>query len=305
MNCFPIYYPQLNMMVGTHIPSSYHTKNTIAFDFWCRAFYERLINGLKIKTPWSGDVKDFFNYCLYGNGFVAIFKTEEYGLSFQPCTVSGYDFYYRPTNAIVTNPVFSKTFKIGEDCEILKLTPDYLGTFDTIYYYAEKMAELDCALKISIANEKNPKIYGASSKAKAETLKKIMDKVNQGNAVQIYDNRLFKNSDGEDEPLTMFGESANKEYMTDKILSDMFTIISRFDAEIGIPSVPYQKKERMVTDEANSTLIDSQSRILTWYETLTSSIETVKKLFPEFTMNIEMRWKNVSSKINTDRNMEL
>lgn len=305
MNCFPIYYPQLNMMVGTHIPSSYHTKNTIAFDFWCRAFYERLINGLKIKTPWSGDVKDFFNYCLYGNGFVAIFKTEEYGLSFQPCTVSGYDFYYRPTNAIVTNPVFSKTFKIGEDCEILKLTPDYLGTFDTIYYYAEKMAELDCALKISIANEKNPKIYGANSKAKAETLKKIMDKVNQGNAVQIYDNRLFKNSDGEDEPLTMFGESANKEYMTDKILSDMFTIISRFDAEIGIPSVPYQKKERMVTDEANSTLIDSQSRILTWYETLTSSIETVKKLFPEFTMNIEMRWKNVSSKINTDRNMEL
>lgn len=305
MSCFPIYYPELNMMVGTHIPSSYHTKNTIAFDFWCRAFYERLINGLKIKTPWSGDVKDFFNYCLYGNGFVAIFKTEEYGLSFQPCNISGYDFYYRPTNAIVTNPVFSKTFKIGEDCEILKLTPDYLGTFDTIYYYAEKMAELDCALKISIANEKNPKIYGASSKAKAETLKKIMDKVNQGNAVQIYDNRLFKNSDGEDEPLSMFGESANREYMTDKILSDMFTIISRFDAEIGIPSVPYQKKERMVTDEANSTLIDSQSRILTWYETLTSSIETVKKLFSEFNMNVEMRWKNVNSKINTDRNVEL
>ena len=305
MSCFPIYYPQLNMMAGTHIPSSYHTKNTIAFDFWCRAFYERLINGLKIKTPWSGDVKDFFNYCLYGNGFVAIFKTEEYGLSFQPCNISGYDFYYRPTDAIVTNPVFSKTFKIGEDCEILKLTPDYLGTFDIIYYYAEKMAELDCALKISIANEKNPKIYGASSKAKAETLKKIMDKVNQGNAVQIYDNRLFKNTDGEDEPLTMFGESANKEYMTDKILSDMFTIISRFDAEIGIPSVPYQKKERMVTDEANSTLIDSQSRILTWYDTLTSSINTVKKLFPEFTMNVEMRWKNVSSKIDSDRNVEL
>ena len=305
MSCFPIYYPELNMMAGTHIPSSYHTKNTIAFDFWCRAFYERLINGLKIQTPWSGDAKDFFNYCLYGNGFVAIFETEEYGLSFQPCNVSGYDFYYRPTDAIVTNPVFSKTFKIGKDCEILKLTPDYLGTFDTIYYYAEKMAELDCALKISIANEKNPKIYGASSKAKAETLKKIMDKVNQGNAVQIYDNRLFKNTDGEDEPLTMFGESANKEYMTDKILSDMFTIISRFDAEIGIPSVPYQKKERMITDEANSTLIDSQSRILTWYETLTSSVETVKKLFPEFIINVEMRWKNVSSKINTDRNVEL
>ena len=294
MSCFPMFYPQLNMIAGTHIPSSYHTKNTLAFDFWTRAFYERLINGLKIDVPWDGDVKDFFNYCLYGNGFVCVFKTDEYGLSFQPCNVSGYDFYYRPTQAIVTNPVFQKTFKIGEDCEILKLTPDYLGCFDIIYYYAEKMAELDCALKISISNEKNPKIYGASSKAKAETLKKIMDKVNQGNAVQIYDNRLFKSSDNEDEPLTLFGNDARDNYMTDKILNDMFTIISRFDAEIGIPTVPYQKKERMVTDEANATRIDSQSRILTWYETLNSSIEIVKKLFPDFYMNVEMRWDYVS-----------
>lgn len=303
MSCFPIYYPQLNMLAGTHIPSSYHTKNTIAFDFWTRAFYERLINGLKINAPWDGDVKDFFNYCLYGNGFVCIFKTNEYGLSFQPCNVSGYDFYYRPTQAIVTNPVFQKTFKIGEDCEILKLTPDYLGCFDIIYYYAEKMAELDCALKISISNEKNPKIYGASSKAKAETLKKIMDKVNQGNAVQIYDNRLFKSSDNEDEPLTLFGNDARDNYMTDKILNDMFTIISRFDTEIGIPTVPYQKKERMVTDEATATRIDSQSRVLTWYETLKSSIEIVKKLFPDFDMSVEMRWGDVSKQIDTNRTL--
>lgn len=294
MSCFPLFYPQLNMLAGTHIPSSYHTKNTLAFDFWTRAFYERLINGLKISVPWGGDVKDFFNYCLYGNGFVCVFKTNEYGLSFQPCNVSGYDFYYRPTEAIVTNPVFQKTFKIGDDCEILKLTPDYLGCFDIIYYYAEKMAELDCALKISISNEKNPKIYGASSKAKAETLKKIMDKVNQGNAVQIYDNRLFKSSDNEDEPLTLFGNDARENYMTDKILNDMFTIISRFDTEIGIPTVPYQKKERMVTDEAKATIIDSQSRVLTWYETLKSSIEIVKKLFPDFDMSVEMRWGDVS-----------
>lgn len=303
MSCFPIYYPQLNMLAGTHIPSSYHTKNTIAFDFWTRAFYERLINGLKINVPWEGDVKDFFNYCLYGNGFVCIFKTNEYGLSFQPCNVSGYDFYYRPTQAIVTNPVFQKTFKIGEDCEILKLTPDYLGCFDIIYYYAEKMAELDCALKISISNEKNPKIYGASSKAKAETLKKIMDKVNQGNAVQIYDNRLFKSSDNEDEPLTLFGNDARDNYMTDKILNDMFTIISRFDTEIGIPTVPYQKKERMVTDEATATRIDSQSRVLTWYETLKSSIKIVKKLFPDFDMSVEMRWGDVSKQIDTNRTL--
>lgn len=103
-----------------------------------RAFYERMINGLKIEIPWSGDVKDFFNYCLYGYGYVAVFENETYGVSFQPCTLSGYDFYYRPTNAIITNPIFQANFEIGTECEILKLTPDYFGTFDIIYYYAEK-----------------------------------------------------------------------------------------------------------------------------------------------------------------------
>lgn len=67
--------------------------------------------------------------------------------------------------------------------------------------------------------------------------------------------------------------------MTDKILTDMQTIVNNFDREIGIPSLPYQKKERMVTSEADSTIIDSQSRILTWFETLKSSIENVKNYF--------------------------
>lgn len=303
MSCFPFYYPQINTLCGTHLPSAYHTKNTIAFEFWVRAFYERMINGLKIEIPWSGDVKDFFNYCLYGYGYVAVFKNETYGLSFQPCTLSGYDFYYRPTNAIITNPIFQANFEIGKECEILKLTPDYVGTFDIIYYYAEKMAELDCALKISIFNEKNPKIYGANTKAQAETLKKIMDKVNQGNAIEIYNNQLFKkDDDSNNDILTLFGNDSKENYMTDKILTDMQTIVNNFDREIGIPTLPYQKKERMVTSEADSTIIDSQSRVLTWYETLKSSIENVKKLIPEFKANVEMRWNLVNSETNTNRN---
>ena len=65
--------------------------------------------------------------------------------------------------------------------------------------------------------------------------------------------------------------------------------------------MPYQKKDRMVTSEADSTIVDSQSRVLTWYETLKSSIENVKKLIPEFKANVEMRWDFVDSKTNTNR----
>lgn len=304
MSWIPLNYEQINLLSGTRLASVYHTKNTEAFDFWCRAFYQRLINGLQIKTPWFGDVKDFFNFCLYGIGFVAVFKSESYGISFQPCTLSGYDFYYRPTNAIISNPVLSANYEIGKDCVLLKLTPDFMSTFDIIYYYAEKMAELDCALKISINNEKNPKFYGAKNKACAESIKKMMDKVNEGNPLQIYDVRLFKgneNIDLSDEPIKLYGENAKDYYMTDKILSDMWSIISRFDTEIGIPSLPYHKKERLVADEANSNMIDSQSRLTTWFETLSSSMQFANAFFKQDLFDVKVRWDFVTGKINSNR----
>ena len=119
--------------------------------------FQRALSVLEIDLPeeWNGSIKDFFNWCLYRIGFVAVFYDKKFGLSFQPCALNGYDFYYRPTKAIVSNPSLlfgSKTFRIGKDCEILKLTPDYMGIWDIIDYYAEKLSLLDNAINMSIIN---------------------------------------------------------------------------------------------------------------------------------------------------------
>ena len=57
-----------------------------------------------------------------------------------------------------------------------------------------------------------------------------------------------------------------------------------FDKEVGIPTVPIEKKERMITDEANSTVIDAISRSEIWLDTLTSSLKYVNE---RFNLNIE------------------
>lgn len=54
--------------------------------------------------------------------------------------------------------------------------------------------------------------------------------------------------------------------------------------------MPYQKKERLVTSEAESRMIDATSRSVVWYDTLKSSIKKIKKLYPGITLDVELRY---------------
>ena len=90
--------------------------------------------------------------------------------------MNGYDFYYQPTEAIISNPRYDARLKIGEECEILKLTPDYFGIWDIISYYSEKLSVLDNAINMSLINNKFAFLLGARNKAAGEALKKMLDK---------------------------------------------------------------------------------------------------------------------------------
>ena len=73
-------------------------------------------------------------------------------------------------------------------------------------------------------------------------------------------------------------------------MRDFTTLINNFDFEVGIPCTPYEKKERMVTFEAESRVIDATSRSVIWYDTLNNSIDKVKELYPDLDLSIELRY---------------
>ena len=68
-------------------------------------------------------------------------------------------------------------------------------------------------------------------------------------------------------------------YLTTDQLRDIQTVLNSFDNEIGIPTVPYEKKERMVTSESESRQKDSKARVEIWVETLNRSFKNVNALF--------------------------
>lgn len=282
----PLSYSEINAIEGTYTPSMVKSFNNKVFIFWERALFQRAASVIDFKDlpdAWGGATKDFFTYCLYKFGYVGVFNSKEYGLVFQPGNISGFNIYYQPVKFIIANPHMQTTkteFTIGADVELIKLTPDYMGIWDIISYYAEKLATLDNALNMSLINNKFAFMLAAKNKQASEAFKKMIDKVNAGEPAVIYDQKLVNDQQDKTEPWQLWSRDHMKEnYLTTMQLADFNTILHNFDKEIGIPTLPVEKKERMITDEAQSTVVDAISRSEIWLETLESSLELVNNKF--------------------------
>lgn len=281
----PLNFEQINMLAGTYSPSCVKSFDNQTFAFWERSLFQRALSVLEFDLPedWTGSKRDFFLYVLFRFGFGAVFKPDEYGLLFQPASVSGIDVWYRPTRAIISNPAFTSSLEldIGVECELLKLTPDYLGVWDIITYYAEKLSVLDSNINTSLINLNAAQLIGAKNKSASEALKKMLDKVHRGEPAVIFDQSIVaKKADNSDDPFTILDLGNLKEkYLTTDQLADFRTLIHNFDTEIGIPTLPIEKKERMISDEATSLELDAVSRSQIWLETFNESADLVNRMF--------------------------
>lgn len=295
LNYKPLNYEQINIGAGTYNPSMVKSYNNKTFAFWERSLFQRACSVLQFDLPsdWQGSVKDFFLYCLFKFGYVTVIDSREYGVIFQPCTLKGYNIYYQPTGCIVSNPQIIKTeYSIGKECELIKLTPDYMGVWDIISYYAEKLSCLDNAINMSLINNKFAFMIGARNKTAGEALKKMLDKINRGEPAVIYDLKLLNDPTDKAEPWQFLERKDLKSsYLTTDQLTDFQTLLNNFDTEIGIPTLGANKKERLVVSEADSKIIDATSRSIVWYDTLKSSFEIVNSRY-NLGLDVRLRYND-------------
>ena len=274
MAYIPLNYDKINLLAGHYTPSQVKPYNNQQFCLWSRALFQRACSTLEITLPkeWAKHTTLFY-WSVFAYGFLGMGKMDEFGDWFNPGTLSGYNFYYEPTKFLLANPAMPKGMKseleIGVDCEIMKLSPDYMGIYDIVQYYAEKLACIDVAINTAIINTKFAYVVGAKNKAASEVLKKLFDKVNSGEPAVFFDKRLANDPNDNEEPWqALFRDGLKENYIITDLLRDFQTIINDFDTEVGIPTIPYEKKERMVVDEAQSKQIDAQSRSIIWYDEL-------------------------------------
>lgn len=290
----PFNYGQINLHDAFVNPSNVSEYDNASYDYWFRSLFQRACSIIQFNLPeeWSGNVRDFFYYSLFRFGYVGVFNDVKYGLIFQPGTLSGQDVFYQYTNFLVANPNLLITdLKLGEDCELIKLCPDYMGIWDVISYYAGKLSKLDGAIDMSIINSKLGWILGAKNKAAAQALKSAYDLMQRGEPLVVMDSVIMDDATSKETPFQFLERSGLKNsYITTDLLIDFQTLIQNFDAEIGIPTLPYQKKERVNTEETTMRSLDGTARSKIWFDTLENSIEVVNKHFGT-NITVELNYK--------------
>ena len=257
-------------------------QNDVNTRYYMRSLFQRAISGTTFRLPKAWDQgKRYFKNVLYAQGFIGIVKTDTYGIIPQICGFNGYGLFLQPTEIICNNALVQFSGKIGEDCELIMLCGDYMGILDICEHYAVRLSTAIASLDVSLINERIPIIAAAKNKSAAETLKALYEKLGAGEPFIQYD-KILKGEglDGSDDPIWTLQQDVGSNYISDKILADIDTILRQFDREIGILAVG-DKKERLITDEVEAFNDDSTARAATWFENLTDSFNRTIRLFPE------------------------
>ena len=272
-------------------PSTVHCSNTVLVGHFRRYFLNKVLSCYDISLPDSW-ARNYFEYALFGLGHIAVFDAgAEYGVICQAGSLSGYNVFYQPARYVFGNPVIgSKDLQIGQNCEVLKIFPDYHGLMDAVQLYADLMGLCVEGAGVNLVNSKLAYVFAAENKAAAESFKKLYDKIASGEPAAVIDKSLFDKVDGSPNWL-MFSQNIGQNYITDKILIDMQTIDNQFDTLIGIPNANTQKRERLITSEVESNSIDTGSMPTIITQFCQESMDKANKMFPGLDLKIKYRWE--------------
>ena len=275
----PVNYEFINQYNAMRSPSTVHCRNTALVEYYTRYLFQKVISVFEFENLPEEWADNYFKYVLFGYGVIAVIYTDKYGVICQDCGLSGFDVFYQPTRCIIANPHLPglKEFKIHENCEIIKLQPDYGSVMDLVTTYADLMA---LALETTGANLLNSKlsyVFFAENKTAAESFKKLYDRVASGEPMAVIDKNLLM-EDGTP-AWQIFTQNVGQNYITDRLLNDMKTLEDQFNTVIGVPNANTQKRERMITDEVNANNVDTQCRVNLWLETMNKDIEQVNRMF--------------------------
>lgn len=285
---------------NAHIkPSTVHSQDNASAWYFRRYLIQKILSVYEfdgIPETWS---TDYFLYTLFIWGFVAVVETDKFGVIPQHCSLYGYDVFYRPTNVVIANPLLRGILqpKIGIDCELIKMQPDYGSCWDIVSYYADLLSLASESLAVNIVNSKLAYVFACDNKTVAESFKKMYDKLNEGNPAVFADSKLFDESG---EPLwTTFQNNLKQNYVAGDMLDDMLKIDARFCTEIGIPNVNLAKASGVTDNEVEANNVDTKSKATLWLETIQEGLEKVNDMFG-LNLSVKFRFEGGENNVVVD-----
>ena len=286
----PVFYDHINIANSAYSPSEIHVSDTRLAFFFRRYLLQKAISRFKWTLPETWE-KNYFLYCLYMWGFVAIVDTDKFGVIPQGCSLRGYNVMYQPTNAVIANPLLTGILepRIGVECALVKLQPDYGGIMDLVNFYGSMMALCAESAATNLINSKLAYVFTAKDKAAAESFKRLFDNIAAGQPAVVQDKALL---DEDNKPAwSTFSQNLRENFISPEILDELRTWEYAFDQRIGFRTANTEKRERLITAEVNAQQDEVASMAELWLEELQKGLETARKLFGYTKQELNVEWR--------------
>ena len=235
---------------------------------------------------------DYFVTTLLATGMIAITDTPM-GVLPLKCGVAGINVFEHPNKIIIANPVLGNLERsIDEDGVLVKMNYNYMSPImPIIYKYATMLSDCDGSIAVNLQNSKVAFIGFCTSKQQAQSMKLMYDEISKGspavfvkgdqiNAEQIYYNHVKENF--------IAGEV---QILKRKIMSEFLT-------EIGVNNANTDKKERLITDEANANNSEIQLNAGYWLDNIREGLDKANAMFG---LDLSVELKNT---FNTEEGVE-
>ena len=295
----PYYFEQLNQYDMTLTPGTLKREHNLLAAYFRRYLAQRAFAIYEWKGLPDNWDQEYLKYTLMIFGVAAVFKTDKFGVIPQACGISGYNVFYRPTRAIVTNPLFNKSYSllIGKDCELIRLSPDWRGIADLIGHFADLLAINTTSIIVNLYNSRLAYVFTAGNKSMAESFKAMFDKIASGDPAVFADKQLF-GENGEPQ-WQAFQQDLKSTFIVDLLHAAERAIMSQFYTHIGIPNIPFEKGERL--NVAESTMHEYATECLAdlWLRTMN---DTAKKVNEMFGLNISVDYCDALNEAQPDVN---
>ena len=224
-------------------------------------------------TGWPEDWDlDYAMEHLFLDGFFCITDTDA-GVLPLHCGVHGNNVFDRPYEVIVANHVlgsFNRT--IGKDCALVRLQYNYTGIWDLLQRYSTLLAMCDSSQAVNLMNAKVAFVAFAESKAQAETMKKMYDSLSMGEPA------VFLRGDPTMRDSFLFN-NVKQNFVGAEIQDLKNRLEDEFLTEIGIRNTNTEKRERLVTYEAESREEETRSGVAHWIETVNLGLDVANQLY--------------------------
>lgn len=256
--------------------------NSTSFWFYVRALFRKAMSIYELSgVPEEWDL-DYFMSVLFSQGFLTITDTAM-GVLPLKCGISGINVFNHPTTVIIANPVLGNLNRtIDEDCVLVKLSYDYRGLMDIVYRYATMLAECDNSISVNLMNSKVAFIGLVESKAQANSMKLMYDKISSGEpAVFVKGSQI--NGD------QILYNHVKENFIASDIQILKRKIMSEFLTEIGVNNANTDKRERLTDNEVEANDSEIQLNAGYWLEQIRDGLNKANKMFG---LNLAIELKN-------------